>query len=145
MTFGRSGTRNGSTYFTEDVSVASDIMTDEIVASGVIPNDTSRASPGAERFEFSLVTFRSHRPPQIPGTDVTIEKGTAVYVSLSGLQTDPAHFPEPDRFDPERFAADRPASDAYLPFGRGPRMCASEYGGRHRRAAEPDGDRVVHL
>ncbi|XP_073962939.1 cytochrome P450 6k1-like [Choristoneura fumiferana] len=30
---------------------------------------------------------------RIPGTDVTIERGTAVYISLSGLQMDPVHFP----------------------------------------------------
>ncbi|KAI8423816.1 hypothetical protein MSG28_012827 [Choristoneura fumiferana] len=71
---------------------------------------------------------------QIPGTDVTIERGTAVYISLSGLQLDARHFPEPHTFDPERFAAGRPVSDAYLPFGRGPHMCATSYGDtRHIR------------
>jgi cytochrome P450 len=39
------------------------------------------------------------------------------------VHRDPAVWPEPDEFRPERFAGDPPARTAYLPFGDGPRMC----------------------
>ena len=55
-----------------------------------------------------------------------IPKGDTVIVSPYLLHHDPANWPDPDRFDPDRFAEgrdkDRPAY-AYLPFGGGPRLC----------------------
>ncbi|KAJ2949666.1 hypothetical protein O0L34_g15592 [Tuta absoluta] len=63
---------------------------------------------------------------KVPGTDLTIKKGQLVFVPVKGLHYDPQYFPDPDVFDPERFAAenskDRP-SCCYLPFGTGPRNC----------------------
>lgn len=63
---------------------------------------------------------------QIPGTDVVIEKGTAIYICLYGLQRDPRFFENPLVFDPERFRNGSKISDAYIPFGIGPRMCIGE-------------------
>ncbi|MBO0931228.1 cytochrome P450 [Fibrella aquatilis] len=55
-----------------------------------------------------------------------IPKGDTVVVSPYLLHHDPTNWPDPDRFDPDRFApgadAGRPAY-AYLPFGGGPRLC----------------------
>ncbi|XP_051168311.1 cytochrome P450 6k1-like isoform X2 [Leptopilina boulardi] len=60
---------------------------------------------------------------QIPGTDIVLEKGTAVYISLYGLQQDPRFFENSLDFNPERFNSETNVSDAYIPFGVGPRMC----------------------
>nr|AVL92869.1 CYP450 [Locusta migratoria] len=63
---------------------------------------------------------------KIPGSEVVLEKGTAVVISILGLQHDPKHFPDPDRFDPERFSENEKAKRhpyVYLPFGEGPRIC----------------------
>lgn len=62
----------------------------------------------------------------IPETDVTIEKGTVVFVPAFGIHHDPEYFPNPEKFDPDRFNSEnvhkiRPFS--YLPFGDGPRKC----------------------
>ncbi|MBO0938322.1 cytochrome P450 [Fibrella sp. HMF5335] len=55
-----------------------------------------------------------------------IPKGDTVVVSPYLLHHDPTNWPDPERFDPDRFApgadAGRPAY-AYLPFGGGPRLC----------------------
>ncbi|XP_013140508.1 PREDICTED: cytochrome P450 6B1-like [Papilio polytes] len=62
----------------------------------------------------------------IPGTDVTVKKGQTVIISGWGIQHDPKYYPNPDKFDPERFSPENEKnrhSCAYLPFGAGPRNC----------------------
>ncbi|KAF5303960.1 hypothetical protein FQA39_LY01745 [Lamprigera yunnana] len=63
---------------------------------------------------------------QIPGTNIIIEKGTRVTIPSIGIQHDPEYFPEPEKFDPERFSIENRTnikSFAYMPFGDGPRAC----------------------
>ncbi|XP_061727097.1 cytochrome P450 6j1-like [Cydia pomonella] len=60
---------------------------------------------------------------QIPNTNITIKKGMAVYISIYGLHEDPQYFEDPGTFDPSRFDQGRGISEAYMPFGAGPRMC----------------------
>ena len=55
-----------------------------------------------------------------------MRKGSLVVVNTYALHHDPRFFPEPERFDPERFAKgweERMPRYAYLPFGGGPRVC----------------------
>lgn len=57
---------------------------------------------------------------------VRLPAGTEVTVSPHALHHDPRYFPEPTRFDPDRWAPDRVADvprGAYLPFGAGNRQC----------------------
>lgn len=66
-----------------------------------------------------------------PIEDVTvgeweIPKGSLITVSIYALQRDRRFFPEPEQFNPDRFAPgweDRISRFAYLPFGGGPRVC----------------------
>ena len=62
----------------------------------------------------------------LKGTKLTISKGTKVYIPVYGFHYDPDVYPDPEKFDPERFneeavAARHPMS--YQPFGSGPRNC----------------------
>lgn len=62
----------------------------------------------------------------IPGTEIVIEKGTAVFIMNRAIQKDPLHYPNPEVFNPERFSDDEvtkrhPA--AFTAFGFGPRRC----------------------
>lgn len=63
---------------------------------------------------------------KIPNSDMVIEKGTPVYISLFGLHYDPQYFPDPEKYDPERFSEENKSkvpSFSYIPFGDGPRNC----------------------
>jgi cytochrome P450 len=55
-----------------------------------------------------------------------IPAGTRVLFSIFLTQRHPRDWPEPERFDPERFTLETtapPAPFSYLPFGGGPRFC----------------------
>ncbi|XP_053980183.1 uncharacterized protein LOC128877154 [Hylaeus volcanicus] len=63
---------------------------------------------------------------KVPNSDLTLEKGTPVFISIFGLHYDPKYFPDPQTYDPERFneanKQQRP-SCVYIPFGDGPHIC----------------------
>uniref|UniRef100_A0A1Q3FNR7 Putative cytochrome p450 n=2 Tax=Culex tarsalis TaxID=7177 RepID=A0A1Q3FNR7_CULTA len=87
----------------------------------MVIDETLRKHPSVD---FLMRTTSNDYP--VPGSDLTIPRGTFVIVPTYALQHDPDHFPDPDRFDPERFnernrAARHPF--VYLPFGEGPRNC----------------------
>lgn len=51
-----------------------------------------------------------------------------ITVYLRAVNRDPACWPEPDRFDPDRhLAPDREQSRALIPFGLGPRGCIGQH------------------
>ncbi|XP_063220931.1 probable cytochrome P450 6a14 isoform X2 [Bacillus rossius redtenbacheri] len=62
----------------------------------------------------------------VPGTNVHLEEGIKVKIPVYAIHHDPKYYPEPDKFDPERFTEENRRKIppfAYLPFGEGPRMC----------------------
>lgn len=62
----------------------------------------------------------------VPNTNEVIEKGCLVVLPAHAIQHDAEHFPEPDKFNPDRFtqelSRERHAA-TYMPFGIGPRAC----------------------
>nr|CAI5855768.1 unnamed protein product [Callosobruchus analis] len=62
----------------------------------------------------------------IPDTDITVEQGTRVFIPALGIHYDPEFYPDPEKFDPERFSEENKAARpnfTWLPFGEGPRIC----------------------
>ena len=53
----------------------------------------------------------------------SLPQGISVLVSLLTLHRDPAVYPDPERFDPERFLNDKPNTYSWVPFGGGTRRC----------------------
>lgn len=71
-----------------------------------------------------ILMRRALRPVRLGG--VPVPRGAEVTISPHALHHDPRWFPDPHRFDPDRWAPDR-AKDvprgAFIPFGAGNRMC----------------------
>jgi cytochrome P450 len=72
--------------------------------------------------------------PVIPGTgrfavkpfelgDYVLPPGTVILLAAPLLHNDPDIYPEPRRFDPDRFVGTRPNPHAWIPFGGGMRRC----------------------
>ena len=71
-----------------------------------------------------LLTRRARRDDKFG--DYFVPANTEIYVSPYIIQRQPDIWPDPDRFDPDRFnQTDRPAL-ALLPFSVGPRNCIGE-------------------
>lgn len=71
---------------------------------------------------------RCNRDYKVPDHDLVIEKGTPVYISLTGLHYDPKYYDEPEKYKPERFSSDDSINSfTWMPFGEGPRTCIGEF------------------
>jgi hypothetical protein len=53
----------------------------------------------------------------------TLPQGHQVFVAIDLVHMDEAVFPNPGRFDPDRFRNARPGTYSWLPFGGGTRRC----------------------
>ncbi|XP_044731302.1 uncharacterized protein LOC123294248 [Chrysoperla carnea] len=67
---------------------------------------------------------------QIKSDDLTIDlaPGMGVQIPIAGFHYDPKYYPNPEKFDPERFSDENKANMnpyVYMPFGLGPRVCVA--------------------
>ncbi|KAF5296484.1 hypothetical protein FQR65_LT01473 [Abscondita terminalis] len=67
--------------------------------------------------------IQSEKPEEV---SLHLKKGDIVWIPIFGIHRDPAFFPNPDQFDPERFSEENKStinSYGFIPFGSGPRSC----------------------
>ncbi len=60
----------------------------------------------------------------------TIEKGSSMFLNVLGVHRNPKYFPNPGKFDPERFSDENIhhiLPDTYIPFGAGRRNCIGKF------------------
>jgi cytochrome P450 len=69
----------------------------------------------------TMVARRLHAPARIGGID--LPAGTSVGANIYMAHRRPDVWPDPERFDPTRFAGARPNPFTFFPFGGGVRRC----------------------
>jgi len=83
--------------------------------------ETLRKYPSAP-----LLSRRCEYKYQIPNSNVELPAGMRVIIPIYGFHHDPNYYPDPARFNPERFTEENKRTRhpyTYLPFGEGPRNC----------------------
>ena len=77
------------------------------------------------KYPFPMLNRECTKDYPLPGTTFTIQKGTSIIISVLGLHRDEQFFPNPEKYDPDRFSDEKKAydEDMYMPFGAGPRNC----------------------
>ncbi|XP_064471830.1 cytochrome P450 3A24-like isoform X2 [Ornithodoros turicata] len=84
-------------------------------------SESMRVFPPGVRIERS--TTEQYR---IDGTSIVVPEGCVVAIPVYAMHHDAQYFPDPEKFDPERFSDENISSIrpyTYLPFGAGPRNC----------------------
>lgn len=73
-----------------------------------------------------MTSRRCEYPYKIPGTKIILPVGMRVVIPIYGIHHDSEYYPEPEKFNPDRFI-DQNIKIRYpytfLPFGEGPRNC----------------------
>ncbi|RZC41695.1 p450 domain containing protein, partial [Asbolus verrucosus] len=70
----------------------------------------------------ALLTRKCVKDYKVPDADVVIENGTSVIIPVLGIHYDEEYYPNPEKFDPDRFSEENKRlrhNYAYLPFGEG--------------------------
>uniref|UniRef100_A0A1Q3FIT7 Putative cytochrome p450 n=1 Tax=Culex tarsalis TaxID=7177 RepID=A0A1Q3FIT7_CULTA len=86
-----------------------------------VVNETLRMHPPVP-----FIARNANHAYRLTNPDVTLEADTMVMVPVYAIHSDPDIYPNPSRFDPDRFtpeAVQARHSHAFLPFGDGPRNC----------------------
>lgn len=81
-------------------------------------------------FNDRVCTQKFQLPPAEPGYSAAdLYPGDNVWFPVYSLHHDPKYFPDPEKFDPERFSEENKSKIVpytYIPFGVGPRKCIGD-------------------
>jgi len=73
---------------------------------------------------FAYTARMCNKDWKVPGEKFVIPQDTRVYIPIVGLHYDPLYFPDPEKFDPDRFEKKGSIdSSTFQTFGSGPRQC----------------------
>ncbi|OXA43836.1 Cytochrome P450 4c3 [Folsomia candida] len=110
------------TYFNKHSKILVEIL-DKVFVEGNSKKDKS----GGKEKDVNLHPYLSRATMDfISETGQVIPKGVDMLFFLRDVHLDPRHFPNPGKFDPDRFLPEACASRhpyAYIPFSAGPRNC----------------------
>ncbi|KAK0084737.1 hypothetical protein PV325_006491 [Microctonus aethiopoides] len=73
-----------------------------------------------------MTSRRCEYPYKIPGTNIVLPVGMRVVIPIYGIHHDSEYYPEPEKFNPDRFIDENIKIRypyTFLPFGEGPRNC----------------------
>lgn len=74
-------------------------------------------------FPAALEAVRTVADEPLAVAGYSVPRGTSVFVAIAAIHRDPALFPQPSEFRPERFLDRTFARREFLPFGFGNRRC----------------------
>ena len=66
---------------------------------------------------------RSVYPPVYQLGEWVIPRGDSIIIGIGQIHDNPDVFPDPERFDPQRYIGGKPSAFAWVPFGGGTRRC----------------------
>lgn len=95
----------------------------ELVYLDQVLNESLRKWPPATVLRRQCVQDYNYNHNSV---NLLIEKGICIVISVYGIQRDPKYWPDPEKFDPERFNSvnkSKIIAGSFLPFGLGPRSC----------------------
>lgn len=89
---------------------------------------------GEDAYLDAVITETLRLRPALPATvrytdtdfamnDVLVPAGTIIVIYINAIHKRPDAYPDPDRFDPDRFLGVRPDPRTWLPFGGGAHRC----------------------
>jgi len=113
----------------DDLSVAptyDDLV--ELEYLEMVINETLRMCPPAPFGVTNRIASRDCTMPNLLGEDIVIKKGVQVAANMWALHFDPEVWPEPEKFNPERFTKEAASARDpvyYMPFGIGQRNCVA--------------------
>ncbi|XP_051157445.1 uncharacterized protein LOC127279250 [Leptopilina boulardi] len=113
--------------FTEngEEKITYDTLTKMKYLDMVISEALRKYPPAPSTDRLCVKNFTLTKPTE-DSEEYTAEVDSAIMIPIQGLHHDPKYFPDPEKFDPERFSdenKDKIHPYAYLPFGVGPRKC----------------------
>jgi cytochrome P450 len=130
------------TLFIAGHETTANLLTWALYLLGQHPDVDERAASAARAGDGDYIgrilreVLRLYPPAWIVGREslreVTLSDGTqlpakmTVFLSPLILHRRPEYFPDPDRFDPDRWLSADPPPFAYVPFGAGARRCIGE-------------------
>jgi cytochrome P450 len=106
----------------------------DVLAALVEEADTAAEDGGNELRQAAILEVQRNRtvidfaarrvyPPGFQLGEWVIPQGGSLIVSIAQIHDNPDIFPEPDRFDPQRYIGNKPSAFAWIPFGGGTRRC----------------------
>ncbi|XP_026729529.1 uncharacterized protein LOC113495130 [Trichoplusia ni] len=82
--------------------------------------------PGIALDRICVKDYNLGKPNDTAERDFIVQKGTGISIPVYAFHRDPKFFPNPNKFDPERFSEKNKhliSTFVYMPFGSGPRNC----------------------
>ncbi|XP_032682973.1 cytochrome P450 9e2-like [Odontomachus brunneus] len=113
-------------HFAEGNGEISYELVSKMVYMDMVVSETLRKYPPVAVTD-RLCVKSCQLPPSKPGCkSLIVEPNNILWAPIYALHHDPKYFPNPDKFDPERFSdenKDNIVPYTYMPFGLGPRKC----------------------
>jgi len=88
-----------------------------------VVNETLRLHPIASFIDRQCIKETELPPATSDGKPIRLKPGDFIWFPIFSLHRDPKYYPQPDKFDPERFVNGDVDNSVYMPFGIGPRIC----------------------